>query len=155
MSLIIGIGSESAKIKSRKLSRRSFRKNFTPRNFLAIRYNDILAANFENRHRCLISWFYGILTTCGEMCKLQVVLAAIQLYSAQSGVLLGETACLQTYTIPLFLLMVNQKQLTQQMSSKLKFSVDLIQWCDRTEEFEQKAWFMQLATYTQLRELIL
>ena len=32
----MGIGSESAKIKSRKLSRMSFHENFSPRNFLAI-----------------------------------------------------------------------------------------------------------------------
>ena len=37
-SLIIAIGSESAKIKSRRLSRMSFHKNFTLRNFLAIQY---------------------------------------------------------------------------------------------------------------------
>ena len=36
--LIMAIGSESVKIKLRKLSRMSFRKNFIPRNFLAIRY---------------------------------------------------------------------------------------------------------------------
>ena len=32
------VGSESAKIKSRKLKRMSFHENFTPRNFLAIWY---------------------------------------------------------------------------------------------------------------------
>ena len=37
-SLIMAIGSESTKIKSRILSRMSFRENFTSRNFLAIRY---------------------------------------------------------------------------------------------------------------------
>ena len=39
------IGSESAKIKSQKLEWMSFRENFTPRNFLAIRY---LAYNHNN-----------------------------------------------------------------------------------------------------------
>ena len=34
----MAIGPESAKIKLRKLSRMSFHENFTPRNFLAIRY---------------------------------------------------------------------------------------------------------------------
>ena len=34
----MAIGSESMKIRSQKLSRMSFRKNFIPQNFLAIRY---------------------------------------------------------------------------------------------------------------------
>ena len=38
MSLIMAIGSESVKVKSRKLSQMSFHENFTPRNFLAIQY---------------------------------------------------------------------------------------------------------------------
>ena len=42
-SLIMPIGSKSAKIKSQKLSRMSFRENFTPRNFLAIRYTHPLS----------------------------------------------------------------------------------------------------------------
>ena len=37
-SLIMAIGSESVKIKLQKLSWMSFRENFIPRNFLAIRY---------------------------------------------------------------------------------------------------------------------
>ena len=43
-SLIMAIGSESMKIKSRKLSRMSFHENFTPQNFLTIRYahNDVI-----------------------------------------------------------------------------------------------------------------
>ena len=36
--LIMEIGSESAKIKLRKLTQMNLRENFTPRNFLAIRY---------------------------------------------------------------------------------------------------------------------
>ena len=49
----MAIGSESTKIKSRKLSRMSFRKNFILQNFLAIRY-PLTAITF-----CQVSESYG------------------------------------------------------------------------------------------------
>ena len=54
----MAIGSESVKIKSRKLNRMSFCENFTPLNFLAIRYTSIQCPNNNNTmNRLLVTVF--------------------------------------------------------------------------------------------------
>ena len=69
-SLIMAIGSESAKIKSRKLSRMSFHENFTPRNFLAIRYTQTHTHTHAYIHTQLAYLMLMLATLRGVTCVL-------------------------------------------------------------------------------------